>query len=142
MRRSGMLRFACAVTALMAAPAFAQSNTQPAEQGAGGTVNAPMARPAPGPSGSVSDQGTGMTPRSSMGMSSDSGRMGGHGTGMAATHGTMRPGKGDSSQSAAVDMLNDQSYAAAQKGEAFTGRPSTGGSMSTPRDQGGGHSRM
>ncbi len=88
---------------LAAAPAFAQTQTKPADTGAPNTVNAPV------------EHGS-MSPPHPMYHSSRQ---------------AMRSGRADSSQDATVDQLNDQSYQAAQQGQAFNGASSDTASPST-----------
>jgi hypothetical protein len=109
MLKTRLLQAVCTVAMLAAVPAFAQSNTPPA--GTGST----------GPGGA--DNKAGMMPADNTGSggptADDS-----HATHRSARGhrgAAMHTGKGAASQDSAVDQLNDQSYAAAQKGQAFTG---------------------
>ncbi len=97
---------ACAFALLGATPVLAQNSTTP---------NSNSATPA--------------TQNSAPGTMADHGAMGTshmHHSAMEGHH-MKRESKGASSQDAAVDRLNDESYAAAQKGEAFGS-----GDMSAP----------
>ena len=117
MAHTRLIKAVCTVAMLAAAPAWAQSNNPPAAPAAPGTAPSNMA-PSAAPSGSM-DNGTGK------------GTMNGHMTHRSAmSHGSMHGAGSATSQDAAVDRLNEQSYQAAQQGQAF----STGGSgsMSQP----------
>ena len=107
MARAGLLQAIGAVALLAAAPAFAQSNTQPADTGPGNSVVNPTANE-PG----------GMAPS---GMSGHNTRHSTMGNGMHAT-------RTDTSQNEAVDQLNDQSLRAARQGQAFNGTAGYGSS--------------
>ena len=85
------------IALLAAAPAFAQTETKPADMSAGGAVNAPMQH------NSMQD-----------------GSMESHPAHHAMRH-ARRSEKTDSSQDSQVDQLNDRSYQAAQQGQAFSG---------------------
>lgn len=130
---------------LAAFPALAQTNTQTGNA-AGGT---PTTAPSPGQSsGSSMNQNPGMSPGSNMGsgMHASSQAQGTHQA--RAPHQAMRARGSDTSQNAAVDRLNEQSYQAAQQGQSFmpgspggssptssgdsTGMGQTGGGMSQP----------
>jgi hypothetical protein len=105
MAQARLLQAVCTVALLAAAPAFAQTATPPAGASATPRSAAPSS----------------MAPAEKMGTSSDSGAsadthrstMNGHR--MGAMH-----GRTDTSQNAAVDQLNEQSYQAAQNGQAFS----------------------
>jgi hypothetical protein len=100
MANARLLQAVCTVAMLAAAPAIAQTDTAPASTGAGNSVNAPAAdNTSTGASGAMS------TPS--------------HHSAMAGHSSKMMHGKSDSSQDAAVNQLNDQSYQAAQRGQAF-----------------------
>lgn len=101
MANARLLQAVCTVAMLAAAPAIAQTDTAPASTGTGNSVNAPAADNMPTGSGS---SGT---------MSTHS-----HHSAMAG-HSSKMHGKSDASQDAAVNQLNDQSYQAAQRGQAF-----------------------
>ena len=101
MVRTRLLQAACAVALLAAAPAFAQTNTAPADTGVDNTPNVPSAH----------DRSA--TPRMGSG--------GGH-----SMH-RMMHSRSDTSQNSAVDQLNDQSYQAVQNGQPYTGMSTTGG---------------
>jgi hypothetical protein len=103
MLKTRLLQAVCTVAMLAAVPAFAQSNTP-------GSVAPPGA-----------DNKAGMAPADNTGAggpaADDS-----HATHRSARghrSGAMHSGKSATSQDAAVDRLNEQSYQAAQKGEAF-----------------------
>ncbi len=128
MENARLLQAICTVAVLAAAPAFAQTDTAPASTGAGNSVNAPA--------GDNTSTGSGT-----------SGTMNTHSSHMAAHSSKMMHGKSDASQDAAVNQLNDQSYQAAQRGQAFgasnmgsAGMPSgsmngmSGGSSASPPD--------
>jgi len=102
MANTRLLQAICAAAMLAAAPAIAQTDTAPALTGAGNSVNAPAA--------DNSSTGNG----SSGAMSTHA-----HHSAMMGHTGKMMHGKGDASQDAAVNQLNDQSYQAAQRGQAF-----------------------
>jgi hypothetical protein len=80
-----------------------------------------------------------MAPAEKMGTSSDSGASGSmhrsamNGHQMGAMH-----GRSDTSQNAAVDQLNDQSYQAAQSGQAFSAADNSSSGAMAP----GGSGRM
>ncbi len=128
MAKLGSLHAACAVALLAATPVLAQSNSAtgggaPATQGA-----------MPGGSGASSDSastGTNKPIRATGGSSDGSTQamMRNHpdrhgGMGM---HAAMHPRNQANAQNTAVDMLNDQSYQAAQKGQTFGGSPAATG---------------
>jgi len=102
MANARLLQAVCTVAMLAAAPAIAQTDTAPASTGAGNSVNAPAA----------DNSSTGNGSSGMMNTHSHHGAMAGH-------SGKMMHGKGDSSQDAAVNQLNDQSYQAAQRGQSF-----------------------
>ena len=116
MAQARLLQAVCTVALLAAAPAFAQTATQPA--GVGNPPNVPTAHDPTMPRSAAPSS---MAPAEKMGTSSDSGAsadthrstMNDHR--MGATH-----GRTDTSQNAAVDQLNEQSYQAAQNGQAFS----------------------
>jgi hypothetical protein len=118
---------------LAATPAFAQSNNmQSGSPASGGNLVAPPAHEAApakptAPATASADNSASMAPK---------GGTGDHVTHAAAMprHSMMHASKSDTSQDAAVDQLNNQSYQAAQKGEAFSGSPAVSGStsMSSP----------
>ena len=127
MTKARLLQAVCTVAMLAAAPAFAQTNTQPATTGADNSVNSPTGT------------GSSMAPADRMGSSDSSGmstRSTHHAT-MGHSSGMMRS-RGDSSQNAAVDQLNEQSYQAAQRGEAFNGSGSSGSSYMGSGNMGSG----
>src|SRR5690348_2272622 len=92
MEKARLLQAVCTVAVLAAAPAVAQTDTAPASK-----------MGSPDGSNSSSAMSTHSSHRSGMGSRS---------TGMMHS-------KADSAGDAAVDQLNDQSYQAAQRGEAF-----------------------
>ena len=93
MAKATLLQAACAAAMLAATPVLAQTDTKPADTTAGGAPNAPAAHTAP-PAKAMDHM---------------------HHSAMEGHHAKM----GASSQDAAVDKLNDESYQAAQKGESF-----------------------
>jgi hypothetical protein len=107
MAKARLLQVACSVAMLAASPVFAQNNTQTGDAAAGGAANAPathdampgsMAPASTGPAGSEEPMHK-----------------------MAHHHGgAMRGSKGDRSQDAMVDRLNEQSLQAAQQGQSFS----------------------
>jgi hypothetical protein len=108
MAQPRLLQSVCAVALMAAAPAFAQTSTQPADTGPNNSVNAPAMHSAAPPA-------SGIAPAEHMGTHADSARS--HAMHhMAMNHGRSRS---DTSQNAAVDQLNDQSLQAAQRGQAF-----------------------
>jgi hypothetical protein len=113
MANTRLLQAICTVALLAAAPAIAQTDTAPASTGAGNSVNAPAADNTSTGSGSSGA----MTTHS-------------HRSAMAGRSGKMH-GRSDASQDAAVNQLNDQSYQAAQRGQAF-GTSNMGSSGMTP----------
>jgi hypothetical protein len=122
MAQARLLQTVCAVALLAAAPAFAQSNDQPASTGRNNSVNAPMSHDRTG--------STSMAPADRMGSPDDSSGMNmrsAHHADMSSHH--MMHSRNDVSQSDAVSQLNDQSYQAAQRGEAFSGTNTMGSSM-------------
>ncbi len=96
MANTRLLQAICTVAMLAAAPAIAQTDTAPASTGAGNSVNAPTGS---GSSGTMATHS--------------------HHSAMAGHSGKMMHGRSDASQDAAVNQLNDQSYQAAQRGQAF-----------------------
>lgn len=108
MLKTRLLQAVCTVAMLAAVPAFAQSNTPPAGSGSG--TGAPMAE---------ESHST-------------------HHSTKAHRSGTMHSAKSAASQDAAVDRLNEQSYQAAQKGEAFGGGGSDQGSSGMTKPGGSG----
>jgi hypothetical protein len=123
MLKTRLLQAVCTVAMLAAVPAFAQSNTP-------GSVAPPGA-----------DNKAGMAPADNTGAggptADDS-----HATHRSARghrSGAMHSGKSATSQDAAVDRLNEQSYQAAQKGEAFGGGGSDQGSSGMTKPSGSGN---
>jgi hypothetical protein len=113
MQKNRLLQAVCAVAMLAAMPAFGQSNTPPAGAEPADTGN--MAAPAAGESHTT------------------------HHSARAHRTGAMHSGKTDASQNADVDRLNEQSYQAAQKGEAFGGGGPDQGSSGMTRPNGSGN---
>ena len=118
MAKLGSLHAACAVALLAATPVLAQSNN--ATDGA-----------APAPQGAMPSTGTNKPIRATGGSSDGSTQAmmrnhPGHHAGMGM-HAAMHPRNQANAQNTAVDMLNDQSYQAAQKGQAFGGSPAATG---------------
>jgi hypothetical protein len=129
--KAGLLTAVCTAALLAAVPAFAQTNAQSGDTG----PRAPASMPAVHDPAAPSGQGNTMSPGMRMGSSEDSqssgamdhqsshrSAMGGRGTGMMG-------GKRDTSQNAAVDRLNDQSFQAAQSGQTFSGSNAAPGAM-------------
>jgi hypothetical protein len=128
MTKSRLLQAVCTVAMLAAAPAFAQ-NTPADTTGPNGTANATQHQAMPN-GGAMSDSGGGMKngsmePANKMGstVGSASESQPTHRSAMAHADRAMR-GKTDTSQDAAVNRLNDQSYQAAEKGQAFSANDS------------------
>lgn len=135
MTKARLFQAVCAAALLAAAPAFAQqTTTQPADTGAGNSVNAPVGG---GQSGSMAQSN--MAPSSNT-----TGTMGGSGYSTSADsqstgRSTMRShasgmthARTDNSQDATVEELNAQSLQAAQRGQAFSATDTgSGGSMSS-----------
>jgi hypothetical protein len=117
MAKARLLPAVCTVALLAAAPAFAQQTmTQPADTGAGNSVNAPVAHDQTPPRPAAQSN---MAPAERM--DQPGGGMGSHTSPRYAMsgHSGMHAGN-DSSQNAAIDQLNDQSYQAAQRGRSFS----------------------
>jgi hypothetical protein len=110
---------------LAATPVLAQTNAPTGSTGAGGSTNAPTTHEAP-PSGSAV-----MAPKAGMGTtasgSQDPTQDHAAHTASMRSHGEAHANRTETAQDAAVELLNEQSYAAAQKGEAFSGSPATTG---------------
>jgi hypothetical protein len=103
MAKATLFKAACAAAMLAATPVLAQSNNPAGATGAGAASTTPPAHEA--------------TPSSAM-----SGHM--HHSAMGEHH--VKSHSSADSQDAAVNRLNDESYQAAQKGEAFdAGTPAT-----------------
>jgi hypothetical protein len=111
MAKARLLQAACTVALLAAAPAFAQQTLTP-NTGAGTTPPAPAAQ-------------SNMAPADKMGSPSDSSASASTTTHRSHSTGMMH-GRTDGSQDAAVDQLNEQSYQAAQNGQAFSASTSSG----------------
>ena len=134
MAKLRLLHTVCAVTLLAATPVLAQSNAQ---TGTGGSSVTPTTQDAM-PSGSASGGSSGSAstgtsrPIRATGGSSDGSTQAmmqnhpGHHAGMRM-HTAMHSRNQANAQNAAVDMLNNQSYQAAQKGRAFGGSPAATG---------------
>ena len=116
MSKTRLLQAVCTVALLAAAPAFAQTNIQPADTGVGGAPNNPTANETmPNRSGS-------MAPADRMGA------MGSHsGMDSRSTRHAAMDHRGRSADTSA-DQLNEQSYQAARSGQAYNG---SGGGMSS-----------
>jgi hypothetical protein len=110
MANTRLLHAICAAAMLAAAPAIAQTDTAPASTGAGNSVKAPVA----------DNSSTGSASSGAMSTHSHHSHMG-----------KMMHGKGDASQDAAVNQLNDQSYQAAQRGQAFGASSMGSGGMTS-----------
>jgi len=113
MAKARLLQAACTVAMLAASPVFAQSNTPTGDTGAGGGANTPT----------VNETNSGNMPSKTMS----------HQPGMMRRHNmAMKSSKNNTSQDAAVDRLNEQSYQAAQQGQTFGGSSSGGGMAPAP----------
>jgi hypothetical protein len=141
MANARLIHTVCTVAVLIAAPAFAQTDTSPASTGAGSTMKVPAAdgTPAtttPGTGGTASTQSSTMTPAANMGSpsgTSSPAAVDGQSMHAMAPHSSgMMHAKGDSSQNAAVDRLNDESYQAAQQGRALSASNMGSGGMTAP----------
>jgi hypothetical protein len=151
MQKIRLLQTACAVAMLAAVPAFAQSNTPPAAAGNAGMPDTASHRATPG-SPSMSDSKDSMAParksankmgmapgeKDAQGGAADAESHSTHRSAMNHRTGMGRSGKSVETQNSAIDNLNDQSYAAAQKGEAFSGPGSSNGSDGMNRPAGSG----
>jgi hypothetical protein len=104
MAKTRLLGAICTVAMLAGAPAFAQTNRPTGDTGAGGAPNNPTNAPTTAPA-----------PNSYPATESHS----------THRHSAMRA-RNDLSQDSAVNRLNDESYQAAQKGQAFTVGGSSG----------------
>jgi hypothetical protein len=111
MAKARLLQAVCTVAMLATAPAFAQTDTQPGRPGTGNTMNSPEPD-----NGSMAGSPT-QSNRMSSGNAMSGQSM--HRSAMAG-HSRMMGGKSDTSQNATVDQLNEQSYRAAQQGQAFS----------------------
>jgi hypothetical protein len=110
MAKARLLQAACAVALLAAVPAFAQqTTTQPADTATSNSLNAPGAHDPTMPHASTSS----MAPAERMGHPM-------HHSAMDGRASQSMHGRADTSQSSAVDQLNDRSYQAAQRGQAFS----------------------
>ncbi|HVY17575.1 MAG TPA: hypothetical protein VHB27_20310 [Rhodopila sp.] len=134
---------------LAAFPAFAQTSTPPST-GSSGTGSSDTGGAGTGGAGTggtgtsaapMTDQSSGSSMSQGAGMGSKSGPM--HHWARKAHH-PMHAGRSDTSQNAAVDQLNEQSYQAAQQGQNFapggaggSSAPATGGSGMSPGASGG-----
>ena len=121
MAKTRLLQAVCTVAMLAAVPALAQ------QPGVGTTGSSAPAAQQPAPTYNSSD----MAP-ANQGRAASSDR---HATHRSATHSS----RTDTSQNAAVDRLNDQSYQAAQQGQSFggVGGSDTGSGTTTPTGSGG-----
>ena len=117
MAKAHLLRAACTVAMLAASPVFAQ-NTQTGDTAAGGAANAPATHDAmPGSTAPMSTSPASGAAGSEQPMHK-----------MAHHHaGAMHSSKGDRSQDAMVDRLNEQSFQAAQQGQSFSASGSDAG---------------
>jgi hypothetical protein len=137
MAHTRLLQTVSTVAILAAAPAFAQTNMPPAnmparDTAAGGAPNNPTAQQAM-PNGNMAPADRMGSPDRSMGgMGSHAAMDRSHRTAMAMHM------RSDTSQSAAVDRLNEQSYQAARSGQAFNGTGAGSGMTAVP----GGPGRM
>jgi hypothetical protein len=146
MANSGLLRAVCTVALLAATPALAQQTMTPpasaaspaAQSGSGGPSTETMApKSAMAPKDSMAQKDT-------MGAKTESSTGTSHASTMAehpmhhhamASHYNMHASRTDSSQDAAVNKLNEQSYHAAEQGQSFSiGNPVTGMGNTTPAD--------
>lgn len=138
MKNAGLLRAAYAAAMLATIPAYAQTNTQTESTGTNNSVVAPATPQAATPGAQAKDT---MSPRSNMAK----GDAMQHGT--MSAHSGMHAGRSDTSQDAAVDRLNQQSFEAAQRGESFSAGASASGSGGMMNGGSGqtdtaGHSKM
>jgi len=117
MAKPHLLSAVCTVALLAASPVFAQSSTQAGDTAAGATAGG-AAPSSTGPAGVEK-------PMHNM----DMGKMD-----MGKHHhaGMMHGSKGDRSQDAMVDRLNEQSYQAAQQGQSFSLPTSGSGDAAMP----------
>jgi hypothetical protein len=127
MVRTRLLQAVCTVAMLAAVPALAQNSDTNT-----GMSGAPGAGTPPAPTGG----------NSNMAPADNAGSMGeGHAAHRSKMgHGSMHSSKGANAQDAEVDRLNEQSYQAAQRGQAFSATGSSGGSgaMMAPNGAGKG----
>jgi hypothetical protein len=109
MAKAHLLHVACTVAMFAASPVFAQNNAQTGD--AAGAANTPASHDAmPSSTAPMSTAPAGSEqPTHKMAMEKHH-----HG-------GAMHSSKGDSSQDAMVDRLNEQSFQAAQQGQSFSG---------------------
>lgn len=140
MAKLGLLHAVCTIGLLAATPVLAQSNTQTGATGVSGSTVVPTTHEAMPGGSSASGNSSGSAsmgtkkPIHTTGGSSDGSTQAmmrnhpGHHAGMR-THSAMHPRNQANAQNTAVDMLNDQSYQAAQKGLAFGGSPAATGGM-------------
>jgi len=134
MANTRLLLTACTVALLGAAPAFAQTNTPTGDTGAGGAPNNPTAHE------TMPNRAGNMAPADRMGSMSDHDSRATMDSHMSHRSTMAHPmnGKSDTSQEAAVDQLNEQSYQAARSGQAFNGSGSAGNSGGMPAPRGSG----
>jgi hypothetical protein len=137
MVKARLFQAVCTAALLAAAPAFAQSNTPTGDTGIGGTSNNPTAHET-----SPSNMGPGDSTSRPMGGAGSHASMDDHSThrsAMSHPSGAMHAGRGDSSEAAAVDRLNDRSYQAARQGQGSNASaPESGpGMMAQPKPSGG-----
>jgi hypothetical protein len=126
MLKTRLLQAVCTVAMLAAVPAFAQSNSPSA--GAGSTA----------PPSADNAGGTAPADKDGLGAPAADGSHATHRSAKGHRTGAMQSGKSATSQDAAVDNLNEQSYQAAQKGQAFTGGGSDQGSAGMTNPSGSG----
>ncbi len=141
MAKARLLQAVCAVALMAAAPAFAQTTTQPADTSTGGSVNAPVKHDASAPNGATSQPKA--APAEKMGSTGGSGSSASmssqpsHHVAMSSRSSGSMHGRTDSSQNSTVDQLNDQSYQAAHSGQAYS-VSGMGASGSAMHDMSGG----
>lgn len=141
MTKTRLLQAVCTVALLAAAPAMAQTNTQTGTTGMGGSPNNATAH-------DMSPNATGTRAGSmgggSMGTSDSQASMDDGSMRHSKMHrsGAMHANKGDRSQDAAVDDLNDRSYQAAHSGQAFNGGGMSSDTGARPMGQPNGSGSM
>jgi hypothetical protein len=127
-----LLQAVCTVAMLASVPAFAQTNTPKTSSmpAAAGQQAAPDKTAAPAK--------TSMAPAEKDGLGVPGHNKGMHRTAMTHRDRAMRSGKTDASQDSAVDKLNEQSYSAAEKGQAFAANGSDKTSTDMMKSSGSG----
>ncbi len=128
MIRTNLFPAFCAL-ALLAAPALAQTPPKPSPAAAPASPAAAPASPAAAPAAPAAAAAAAPAAPAQQAAASKPVTEA-HVTHKTAVHHTMQMAKTDTSQDAAVDALNEQSYQSAEKGQAFTGT----GAMSAPAD--------